>query len=60
MMSTPNFYKLETNRWDLGGYDEITISRIDTTKGVIKLPKVPGLGIEMNMDYLKANEIPVA
>ena len=60
MMSTPNFYKLETNRWDLGGYDEITISRIDTTKGIIKLPKVPGLGIEMNMDYLKANEIQVA
>jgi galactonate dehydratase len=60
MMSTPNFYKLETNRWDLGGYDEITISRIDTTKGVIKLPKVPGLGIEMNMDYLKANEIELA
>lgn len=60
MMTVPNFYKLETNRWDLGGYDEITISRIDTTKGVIKLEKVPGLGIEMNMDYLRANEIKVA
>ena len=60
MMSTPNFYKLETNRWDLGGYDEITISRIDTTKGIIKLPKVPGLGIEMDMDYLKENEIELA
>jgi galactonate dehydratase len=60
MMTVPNFYKLETNRWDLGGYDEITISRIDSTKGVIKLPRVPGLGIEMNMDYLQANEIKVA
>jgi galactonate dehydratase len=60
MMTVPNFYKLETNRWDLGGYDELTISRIDTTKGVIKLQKVPGLGIEMNMDYLQANEIKVA
>lgn len=60
MMTVPNFYKLETNRWDLGGYDEITISRIDTTKGVIKLDRVPGLGIEMNMDYLQGNEIKVA
>lgn len=60
MMTVPNFYKLETNRWDLGGYDEITISHIDTTKGSIKLPDVPGLGIEMNMDYLNANEIKVA
>jgi galactonate dehydratase len=60
MMTVPNFYKLETNRWDLGGYDEITISRIDSTTGVIKLPRVPGLGTEMNMDYLNANEIKVA
>ena len=60
MMSTPNFYKLETNRWDLGGYNELMHTRIDTTKGIIKLPKVPGLGIEMNMDYLKANEVALA
>jgi galactonate dehydratase len=60
MMSVPNFYKLETNRWDLGGYNELMHTRIDTTKGVIKLPRVPGLGIEMNRDYLEANEIKVA
>jgi galactonate dehydratase len=60
MMSVPNFYKLETNRWDLGGYNELMHTRIDTTTGVIKLPRVPGLGIEMNMDYLQANEIKVA
>ncbi len=60
MMSVPNFYKLETNRWDLSGYNELMHTRIDSTKGVIKLPKVPGLGIEMNMDYLEANEIKLA
>jgi galactonate dehydratase len=59
MMSVPNFYKLETNRWDLGGYNELMHTRIDTTKGVIKLPRVPGLGIEMNREYLEANEIPL-
>jgi galactonate dehydratase len=60
MMSVPNFYKLETNRWDLSGYNELMHTRIDTTTGVIKLPKVPGLGIEMNRDYLEANEIKLA
>ncbi len=60
MMTVPNFYKLETNRWDLGGYDEFVHTPIDTKTGVIKLPRVPGLGIEMNMDYLNANEIKVA
>lgn len=60
MMTVPNFYKLETNRWDLGGYDEFVHTPIDSTRGIIKLPRVPGLGIEMNMDYLRANEIQVA
>jgi galactonate dehydratase len=60
MMTVPNFYKLETNRWDLGGYDEFVHTPIDSKTGVIKLPRVPGLGIEMNMDYLQANEIRVA
>jgi galactonate dehydratase len=60
MMTVPNFYKLETNRWDLGGYDEFVHTPIDSKTGVIKLPRVPGLGIEMNMDYLQANEIKVA
>jgi galactonate dehydratase len=60
MMTVPNFYKLETNRWDLGGYNELMHTRIDSTKGIIKLPRVPGLGIEMNMDYLKANEVALA
>ena len=60
MMTVPNFYKLETNRWDLSGYNELMHTRIDTTKGIIRLPDVPGLGIEMNRDYLEANEVELA
>lgn len=60
MMTVPNFYKLETNRWDLSGYNELMHTRIDTTKGTIRLPDVPGLGIEMNRDYLEANEVELA
>lgn len=57
MMTVPNFYRLETSRWDLSGYNELMHTRLDNSNGALKLPRVPGLGIEMNRDYLEANEI---
>lgn len=57
MMTVPNFYRLETSRWDLSGYNELMHTRLDNSSGALKLPRVPGLGIEMNRDYLEANEI---
>lgn len=57
MMTVPNFYKLETSRWDLSGYNELMHTRLDNSNGALKLPRVPGLGIELNRDYLEANEI---
>jgi galactonate dehydratase len=60
MMTVPNFYKLETSRWDLSGYNELMHTRLDNSNGALKLPRVPGLGIELNRDYLEANEISTA
>ncbi|MBN9364432.1 MULTISPECIES: mandelate racemase/muconate lactonizing enzyme family protein [unclassified Devosia] len=60
MMTVPNFYRLETSRWDLSGYNELMHTRLDNSNGTLKLPRVPGLGIEMNRDYLEANEIRTA
>ncbi len=60
MMTVPNFYKLETSRWDLSGYNELMHTRIDNSNGAIKLPRTPGIGIEMDRDYLAANEIQTA
>lgn len=60
MMTVPNFYKLETSRWDLSGYNELMHTRLDNSNGALKLPRVPGLGIEMNRDYLTDNEIQTA
>jgi galactonate dehydratase len=60
MMTVPNFYRLETSRWDLSGYNELMHTRLDNSNGALKLPRVPGLGIEMNRDYLEANEIKTA
>jgi galactonate dehydratase len=60
MMTVPNFYKLETSSWDLSGYNELMHTRLDNANGTLKLPRVPGLGIEMNRDYLEANEVELA
>ncbi len=60
MMTVPNFYRLETSRWDLSGYNELMHTRLDNSNGSLKLPRVPGLGIEMDRDYLRANQVELA
>ena len=57
MMTTPNFYKLETSEWNLGKYNDLIDMPLDKTNGSLKLRPKPGLGIEMNRDYLQAHEI---
>lgn len=57
MMTVPNFYKLETSEWNLGKYNHFIRTPLDNSNGSLKLPRAPGLGIEMNVDYLEANEI---
>ena len=57
MMTVPNFYRLETSRWDLSGYNELMHTRLDNSRGALKLPRAPGLGIEMDRDYLEANQV---
>jgi galactonate dehydratase len=55
MMSVPNFYKLETARHRLGAYDQFIQTPLDVREGRLHMPDGPGLGIEMNMDFLRAN-----
>ena len=55
MMSVPNFYKLETARHRLNAYDNFIQTPLDVREGRLHLPDTPGLGIEMNMDFLRAN-----
>jgi galactonate dehydratase len=57
MMSTPNFYRLETSRWDLSGYNAFMTAPLDNSGGRLKLPAKAGLGIEMNMEFLRANVV---
>jgi galactonate dehydratase len=55
MMTVPNFYRVETAHHDLSGYNKFIQTPLDNTDGWLHLPNVPGLGIEMNMDFLQAN-----
>jgi galactonate dehydratase len=55
MMSVPNFYKLETARHRLDAYDVFIETPIDVREGSLHVPDAPGLGIEINMDFLRAN-----
>lgn len=55
MMTVPNFYRVETNHHDLTSYNKFIQSPLDNSNGELKLPGKPGLGIEMNMDFLRAN-----
>jgi galactonate dehydratase len=57
MMTVPNFYKLETSEWNLGKYNPMIVTPLDNSNGILKLPRLPGHGVEMNREYLAANEI---
>ncbi|CAN5138166.1 mandelate racemase/muconate lactonizing enzyme family protein [soil metagenome] len=55
MMTVPNFYRLETAHYDLSSYNKFITEPLDNSGGALKVPKKPGLGMEMNMDFLRAN-----
>ncbi len=57
MMTTPNFYKLETMRAKLNAYDVLVDHPLEIRDGHLYLSNRPGLGIEMNVDYLRSKAI---
>jgi galactonate dehydratase len=57
MMTVPNFYRLETSRYDLSKYDRLIDKPLDNSGGRLKLNERPGLGIAMDMDYLRGNVV---
>jgi galactonate dehydratase len=60
MMTVPNFYRVETSRWDMKPYNVFITAPLDNSNGTLKLPRAPGLGVELNRDYLEANEIDIS
>ena len=57
MMTVPNFYKLETSRYRLDQYDAFIDEPLDVRNGDLYLSDCPGLGVELDRDYLEAHEI---
>ena len=57
MMTVPNFYRIETSDCDLSHYDKMIETPLDNRGGSIRLSREPGLGITMNLDYLRANVV---
>jgi galactonate dehydratase len=57
MMTVPNFYRLETSQWDLTSYNSFLRAPLDNSGGALKLARAPGLGIEINREFIEANEI---
>ncbi len=57
MMTTPNFYKLETKRYELGVYGAFIDPGLDIRDGDLFVPTTPGLGVEIDMDFLRSHVV---
>ena len=53
MMTVPNFYKLETSRYDLSNYNSFIDEPLDIRSGDLYLPERPGLGVNLDPEALK-------
>lgn len=56
MMTTPNFYKLEVNRYDLSGYNIMIDEPLIIKDGYLHVPDRPGLGVNLNLEALNQYE----
>jgi galactonate dehydratase len=54
MVTTPNFYRLESSATDLSRYEEFLDEPLDNTGGRLKLSTRPGLGLEFDTDRMQA------
>lgn len=56
MMTVPNFYKLEVNRYDLSGYNMMIDEPLDIRDGCLYVSDRPGLGVNFKLDVLQQYE----
>jgi galactonate dehydratase len=58
MMTVPNFYRLETSRSKMDFYDAFIDTPLEVHQGELHVPKRPGLGLELNLEFLRAHAEP--
>jgi galactonate dehydratase len=59
MMTVPNFYKLETSRYDLSGYDVMIDHPLDIREGDLYVTERPGIGVNLDPEWLAAHEVDI-
>ena len=57
MMTTPNFYKLETSRYDLSVYGDLIQPGLEIVNGDLIVPDAPGLGVEVDADFVRGHAV---
>ena len=57
MMTVPNFYKLETSRYDLSEYNVMIDNPLDIRSGDLYVSDRPGLGVNLDSEWLSAHQI---
>ncbi|MDP6454277.1 MAG: enolase C-terminal domain-like protein, partial [SAR202 cluster bacterium] len=58
MMTVPNFYNLEFNHAALNVHDALISPKLDIRNGVLHLSESPGLGVELDVDFIEAHPDP--
>jgi len=58
MMTVPNFYKLEFISSWIDNYNACISPNLDIREGYLHISERPGLGVELNMEYLEKNSDP--
>ena len=58
MMTVPNFYRLETTSLLLPAFNAAIDPALDIRDGALHLSDRPGLGIELDMDYVRSHLAP--
>jgi galactonate dehydratase len=56
-LSIPNFFKLEARRAQFGFYNAFLAEPLVVRDGELIVPERPGLGISLDLDYLRAHEV---
>jgi galactonate dehydratase len=55
MITVPNFYRVESSSYHLEAYNRFLQVPLDNSNGELTLSGQPGLGIDLDMDYMRAN-----
>jgi L-alanine-DL-glutamate epimerase-like enolase superfamily enzyme len=57
-MNVPNIYRLEMSDHSLENYNSVITSPLDIRKGQLYLPDKPGLGYELDHDFIASHPDP--